>query len=258
MTPYLAARPDVTVGVRARTERRRLRAARRACSRVRVTARGTLDAATPRARHASRRSVTTGVFDTVVYINCLEHIRDEEVELQRRRRAPRRARRPPRHLLAGARVLYGELDRVSGHWRRYSAPSMLAAVEDAGLRSVHARYVDLLSIAPYWLSNRVLGRTRSATCRPTSTTATTSGRPGLLHRASARRSARACCASPSLPASPVRPEGRTPPFSRGSLPTSAVRSPQAPAGAAMDALRGITRRANDHCNDGWAGIRAHR
>jgi Methyltransferase domain len=102
-------------------------------------------------------------YDTIVYINCLEHIRDEHAELVR-----------ARDLLAGpdARLvifspalefLYGELDRVSGHWRRYSRASLLAAITGAGYDVCEARYVDLLSIAPYWLSNRALKRSSIGT-----------------------------------------------------------------------------------------------
>ena len=97
-------------------------------------------------------------FDTVVYINCLEHIRDEEGEL---RRVQKHLAGPDAHLIIfspALEFLYGELDRVSGHWRRYSRPSLLAAVQHAGYGVVRARYVDVLSIAPYWLSNRVLKR----------------------------------------------------------------------------------------------------
>ena len=71
-------------------------------------------------------------FDTVVYINCLEHIRDEEGEL---RRVQQHLAGPDAHLIIfspALEFLYGELDRVSGHWRRYSRPSLLAAVHSAG------------------------------------------------------------------------------------------------------------------------------
>jgi hypothetical protein len=97
-------------------------------------------------------------FDTVVYINCLEHIRDEQAEL---RRVREHLADSDAHLIIfspALEFLYGELDRVSGHWRRYSRSSLLAAINGAGYEVSKAKYVDLLSIAPYWLSNRALKR----------------------------------------------------------------------------------------------------
>jgi 2-polyprenyl-3-methyl-5-hydroxy-6-metoxy-1,4-benzoquinol methylase len=97
-------------------------------------------------------------FDTIVYINCLEHIRDEQAEL---RRARDHLAGADAHLVIfspALEFLYGELDRVSGHWRRYSRSSLLAAISGAGYEVRKAKYVDLLSIAPYWLSSRALKR----------------------------------------------------------------------------------------------------
>ena len=98
-------------------------------------------------------------FDTVVYINCLEHIRDEEGELRRVQAAPRRPGCPPDHLLAGARV---PLRRARPGQRALAAVLAALAARGRAARRVRrgppARYVDVLSIAPYWLSNRVLKR----------------------------------------------------------------------------------------------------
>ena len=54
--------------------------------------------------------------------------------------------------------LYGELDRVSGHWRRYSRQSISAVARGAGLRVLVVGYIDALSIVPYWLRGRLLRR----------------------------------------------------------------------------------------------------
>ena len=73
-------------------------------------------------------------FDTVVYINCLEHIRDEQAEL---RRVREHLADSDAHLIIfspALEFLYGELDRVSGHWRRYSRSSLLAAINRRRLR----------------------------------------------------------------------------------------------------------------------------
>ena len=148
MTPYLAAAPGVTDVCALEPNADAYGQLSRACAGI--------DGAT--ATLGTVEVLGDRRFDTVVYINCLEHIRDEEGELQR---VKRRLAGPDAHLIIfspALEFLYGELDRVSGHWRRYSRPSLLAAVENAGYEVRQTRYVDLLSIAPYWLSNRVLKR----------------------------------------------------------------------------------------------------
>jgi SAM-dependent methyltransferase len=148
MTPYLAAAPGVTDVCALEPNPDAYQQLGEACEGI--------DGAT--ATLGTVEVLGDRRFDTVVYINCLEHIRDEEGELQR---VKQHLAGPDAHLIIfspALEFLYGELDRVSGHWRRYSRPSLLAAVQNAGYEVQQARYVDLLSIAPYWLSNRVLKR----------------------------------------------------------------------------------------------------
>jgi ubiquinone/menaquinone biosynthesis C-methylase UbiE len=81
-------------------------------------------------------------FDSVIYIDVLEHIEDDRAELQR----------AARHLARGAHLvvlspahawLYSPFDRAIGHYRRYSASS-LQAIAPAGLRLVRLRYLDVI------------------------------------------------------------------------------------------------------------------
>jgi SAM-dependent methyltransferase len=83
-----------------------------------------------------------GTFDSVIYIDVLEHIEDDRAELER----------AAGHLTRGGHLvvlspahgwLYSPFDRAIGHYRRYSARS-LRAVEPAGLRLVRLRYLDAL------------------------------------------------------------------------------------------------------------------
>lgn len=99
-----------------------------------------------------------GTFDCIVYVNCLEHIRDDAGEL---RLGATRLRTGQSCIVVYSPALesiYGELDRVSGHWRRYSLSSMKATFRQAGLEPIYAEYFDLLSVVPYWVSNRLFGR----------------------------------------------------------------------------------------------------
>jgi FkbM family methyltransferase len=94
-------------------------------------------------------------FDSVVYVNVLEHILDDAGELATAHRL----------LVPGGTLaifvpalprLYGSLDFKSGHHRRYTAETLRTVIEDARLEVVDVRYLDVLGVVPYFLMYRVL------------------------------------------------------------------------------------------------------
>lgn len=96
----------------------------------------------------------TEQFDSVVYINVLEHVEDDAAELQRMRKAVR----PGGHVLIfvpALQWLYSDLDRQVGHFRRYHRPALKKLVAASGLSLVRARYFDFAGILP-WYVNFVL------------------------------------------------------------------------------------------------------
>lgn len=105
---------------------------------------------------------TTGTvdpkFDTVVYINVLEHINDHIGELSRARA----------FLNPGGRVLivvpahqwlYSKVDRLTGHFRRYSKQSLGVAIQTSGLRTAAMRFFDSVGLIPYLVIYRWLQST---------------------------------------------------------------------------------------------------
>lgn len=98
-----------------------------------------------------------GPFDTVLYVNVLEHIEDDAAELAAARGI----------LGTGGNIvifvpampsLWGTMDAVSGHFRRYRRRELATVMHAAGLRPVVMRNFDPVGIAPYWLAYRVLRR----------------------------------------------------------------------------------------------------
>lgn len=94
--------------------------------------------------------------DTVLGINVLEHIEDDE----------RALRTLARLLVPGGRIvcwvpgypaLYGDFDRSVGHFRRYTPASARAVAERAGLTVELSRPVNLLGGIAWWAAVR-LGR----------------------------------------------------------------------------------------------------
>ncbi len=98
-------------------------------------------------------------FDTIVCLNVLEHVAEDEAALQRLRRL----------LAPGGRLvllvpqygwLYGTYDRALGHERRYGRRELAARLRRAGYTPVAKRSFNALAILGWWVNGRLLGRRR--------------------------------------------------------------------------------------------------
>lgn len=97
----------------------------------------------------------TPTFDTIIYIDVLEHIEDDRAELAE---AALRLR-PGGHLIVlspAYQFLFSPFDAAIGHYRRYSRKGLLH-VAPASFRAVRSFYLDSLG-AMLSLLNRVLVR----------------------------------------------------------------------------------------------------
>lgn len=94
-------------------------------------------------------------FDTILYVDVLEHIADDSGELRlaaaRLRPAGRLVVLAPAH-----QGLFSEFDRGVGHFRRYSKDS-LGALRPGGLRTLRLDYLDSAGLLASW-GNRLLLR----------------------------------------------------------------------------------------------------
>lgn len=96
-----------------------------------------------------------GSFDAVVLINVLEHIDDDAGMLDQ-----------IHHLLAPSGILllfvpalpwlFGSLDTLVGHRRRYVKPQLRALIENAGFEIRDLRYFDVLGVLPWYVTGRVI------------------------------------------------------------------------------------------------------
>lgn len=84
-----------------------------------------------------------GPYDGILSVNVLEHIEDDEGTLRRLS-----AKLKPGGLISlyhpAGPSLYGQLDRLVNHYRRYSREEMVRKVEAAGFKVEECRYVDSL------------------------------------------------------------------------------------------------------------------
>lgn len=93
--------------------------------------------------------------DSAVCLNVLEHVEDDVQALRNMRDA----------LLPGSTIclltpmnrwLYGPMDAVDRHYRRYTRTELNVKLGAAHLTLVHQRYFNLLGIAAWWIQNRVI------------------------------------------------------------------------------------------------------
>jgi glycosyltransferase involved in cell wall biosynthesis len=96
-------------------------------------------------------------FDTVVCLNVIEHVDDDLQALRNVRDA----------LEVGGRAivlvpfgpgLYGTLDEVLGHFRRYTRDQLIAVAEQAGFRVEQVLSFNRPGVPAWWLNGRILHR----------------------------------------------------------------------------------------------------
>lgn len=90
-------------------------------------------------------------FDSIVYINVLEHIEHDRAELA----CARAALKPQGHVLIfspALPALFSDLDRNVGHYRRYTKRGLIETVQAAGFHVVKARYFDVAGILPWYIA----------------------------------------------------------------------------------------------------------
>src|SRR5262245_57427434 len=96
-------------------------------------------------------------FDSVVCLNVLEHIEDDLFALAQMRDslAPggKLALLVPAH-----RFLYGEFDRVVGHFRRYERRELAGKLEKTGFVAREMKFFSLAAALPWLINGRLLKR----------------------------------------------------------------------------------------------------
>lgn len=103
-------------------------------------------------------TIAPGELDCIVMVNVLEHIGDDYAAVQ----GLYKALKPGGRILIfvpALPFLYSKIDRVFGHFRRYTRKSLRKCIGQAGFRIEKLRYFDISGVLPWWLLNTVLGKT---------------------------------------------------------------------------------------------------
>ena len=100
-------------------------------------------------------------FDSVAYINVLEHIEKDAEELAH----AYAALKPGGHLLLfvpALGFLFSRLDQQLGHYRRYQKPGLSALARAAGFSIQKVKYFDCAGVIPWYLAYVLLKRPMAA------------------------------------------------------------------------------------------------
>ena len=100
-------------------------------------------------------------FDTVLYVNVLEHIEDDQGELA----VAWESLKPGGHLcifVPALAWLFSELDTQVGHFRRYSKRELEEKLTKASFEILKSRYFDIAGIVPWYVAFVLLKRTITA------------------------------------------------------------------------------------------------
>lgn len=96
-------------------------------------------------------------FDTVLCLNILEHIRDDRACLKEMNGLLKEEGRIIL-LCPSYPSLFGTIDKVDGHYRRYSKKDLVTKVDEAGFKIKKVFYMNVLGILGWVLHGRILKR----------------------------------------------------------------------------------------------------
>ncbi|MEO5803016.1 MAG: methyltransferase domain-containing protein [Verrucomicrobiota bacterium] len=91
-------------------------------------------------------------WDAILSINVLEHIRDDEHELQTYHGFLRQNHGTLNLFVPARQEIYAPLDHDFGHHRRYAKPELKRKLEKAGFEIVRMRYFNFAGYFAWWLN----------------------------------------------------------------------------------------------------------
>jgi SAM-dependent methyltransferase len=93
--------------------------------------------------------------DSIIYVNVLEHIEDDEAELKAMYETLDDSGRVFIFVPA-FQWLYGNFDKHVGHFRRYTKNELETKTKTAGFKILKSFYFDFAGVIPWWIKYRLL------------------------------------------------------------------------------------------------------
>jgi SAM-dependent methyltransferase len=98
-----------------------------------------------------------GTFDTVFALNVVEHIEDHRQALLNAAKMLKPGGRVI-ILVPAFQQLYNSFDEQLGHFRRYTAGSLRALLEETGFEVAHSQYFNFIAILGWFFSGKILNK----------------------------------------------------------------------------------------------------
>lgn len=95
-------------------------------------------------------------WDTIISINVLEHIQDDEKELKDYFHCLAKNIGTLCLFVPARMEIYAQLDKDFGHFRRYTKAELSKKLKDAGFQIVRLRYHNIAGYFAWWLNFRLL------------------------------------------------------------------------------------------------------
>lgn len=127
------------------------------CLQERAAGRPYLRVAELDANNRHHFSALGATFDTVLMLNVLEHVEDESAALANIW-SVLDAKGRAVILVPQGPALYGTIDEIAGHYRRYTPGLVRSAMEQAGFHVVQLLDFNRFSVPGWWLNGRILKR----------------------------------------------------------------------------------------------------
>jgi len=99
--------------------------------------------------------IASTVPDSIIYINVLEHIDDDQGELRLIHKSLKDGGKCVLFVPA-LQFLYGNFDRALGHYRRYRKGELERKCVDAGFTILRSTYFDFAGVLPWFVKYRLL------------------------------------------------------------------------------------------------------
>lgn len=108
-----------------------------------------------------KRSDYQSGFDSVIYVNVLEHIENDQSELIHVYESLKQGGFIIIFVPALS-FLYSDLDKMLGHFRRYHKQGLHTLVAQAGFNNIKIKYFDIAGILPWYLVYVLMKKTMTA------------------------------------------------------------------------------------------------
>jgi SAM-dependent methyltransferase len=97
-------------------------------------------------------------WNAIVSINVLEHIEDDEGELNIYHRRLAKENGTLCLFVPARPEIYAQIDKDFGHFRRHTKPGLRRKLEGAGFQILQMRYYNFAGYFAWWLNFRILGK----------------------------------------------------------------------------------------------------